>query len=135
MKKMLLVDDNDKYAKILTEYFQKDFNIERAYSGKEGFEKIKEKEFNYYDLVITDITMENQISGIIFIKKIRENGFNGKIIIASTGFNYGIVLYLTPILLGGLKIDYLIPKEPLLKNEIKLYTCTFLPRLEEKISI
>ncbi|GIX43310.1 MAG: response regulator [Leptospiraceae bacterium] len=133
-KHLLLVDDNDKYAKILTEYFQKkSYIIDRAYDGKEALEILQSKDLKYYDIILTDITMESQLAGLTFLKKARQIGYKGKIIIASTGFNYSIAMFLAPLFLNHLKVDYLIPKTSVLKNQIEFYPCKFLANKEKEI--
>ncbi len=133
-KRLLLVDDNDKYAKILSEYFESmGYEIDRAYFGSEALEIIKNKGVNYYSLILTDITMESQLAGLKFLKNARKLGFKGKIIIASTGFNYNVSLMLAPVFLSNLNVDYLIPKTSVLNHNIEFYSCKLFPKKEDKI--
>ncbi len=133
-KKLLLVDDNDKYAQILTEYFaNKNFIIDRAYDAKEGLEMLIKKGIQYYEIILTDITMETQLAGLFFLKKARKSGYKGKIIIASTGFNYSIVVYLAPLFLKQWNVDYLIPKTSVLNKNIKFYPCKFFAKFENEL--
>ncbi|MCS7205430.1 MAG: response regulator [Leptospiraceae bacterium] len=133
-KTILLVDDNDKYAKLIQEYFeQRGYRLERAYSGKDGLNKLQNFDIDYFDMIITDITMESQLAGLNFLKEARKLGFTGKIIIASTGLNYSIVLYLAPIFLNSLKVDYLIPKDSILKKDFKFYENKIFPTQKSKI--
>lgn len=134
-KYLLLVDDNDKYAKKIIEIFKEKFNIHRANNGKEGIELLNKNGINFYDLIITDITMESQLAGINFLKKARKMGYIGKIIIASTGFNYSIALNFAPLLLNSLNVDYLIPKKSLLEKQIQFYRCKFFPKIENNIHL
>ncbi|MFN3604213.1 MAG: response regulator transcription factor [Leptonema sp. (in: bacteria)] len=132
---LLLVDDNDKYAKIIIELFADKYEIHRAKNGKEAIEFLEKNGVNFYSLIITDITMESQLAGLNFLKRARKKGYHGKIIIASTGFNYSIALNLAPLFLNSLKVDYLIPKDSLLKKELLLYPCRFFPKVESQSPI
>lgn len=134
-KHLLLVDDNDKYASKIEEYFSKTYEIHRAHNGKSALDLLEKNGTNFYEIIITDITMESQLAGIYFLKKARKMGFKGRIIIASTGFNYSIALNLAPLLLNSLKVDYLIPKDSILKNQMAFYPCKFFPKVEDSISI
>lgn len=136
VKYLLLVDDNDKYAKILTEYFQKkSFIIDRAYNGKEALNVLQEKGIHFYDVILTDITMESQLAGLTFLKKARQLGYKGKILIASTGFNYTIAMIFAPLFLKHLNVDYLIPKDSVLNQNIEFYRCEFLSQKEKDVIV
>ncbi len=133
-KRLLLVDDNDKYAKILSDYFEsRGYKIDRAYFGNEALEILKNKGVNYYSVILTDITMETQLAGLKFLKNARKLGFKGKIIIASTGFNYNFSLMLAPVFLTNLGVDYLIPKVSVLNHNIEFYSCKLFPKKEDEI--
>jgi len=133
-KNLLLVDDNDKYAKILSDYFlKKNYSIDRAYDGKEALEMLEKNGVDYYDIILTDITMESQLAGLTFLKKARKMGYKGKTIIASTGFNYSIAMIFAPLFLNHLKVDYLIPKTSVLNHQIEFYPCKFLPKKEREV--
>lgn len=133
-KRLLLVDDNDKYAKILADYFSSiGYQVDRAHFGNEALEMIKNKGVNYYSLILTDITMETQLAGLKFLKHARKLGFKGKIIIASTGFNYNVSLMLAPVFLMNLGVDYLIPKTSVLNHNIEFYSCKLFPKKQDKI--
>ncbi len=132
---LLLVDDNDKYAEKIKNYFSKTYEIHRAYNGKSALELLEKNGINFYNLILTDITMESQLAGIHFLKKARKMGYNGKIIIASTGFNYSIALNFAALFLNSLKVDYLIPKNSVLNNEITFYPCKFFPKIQNTVSI
>ena len=120
MQSVLIVDDNDRYANNLKLYFDK-INIpsERAFNAKEGFEIFLSKDFT---AVVSDITMESQISGLLMVRKIYKSGYKGKIIIATTGFDVrGVMLFsqfLLPVYAG---VGWMIPKVPLKKGEVLFY--------------
>jgi CheY-like chemotaxis protein len=118
MKRLLLVDDNDRYAKILDEYFQGlGYTSERAYDGKEGYRLFQERGKDYYAVIVTDITMETQMAGIHMLKRMHKDGYRGTVVVASTGFDFPGATTLTRILFSGIGIDYLIPKTSVLRKD------------------
>lgn len=115
--KILIVDDNDRYANNLKAFFDKR-NIEtvRAYNAKEGWEKFQKGNFH---TVISDITMETQTSGLFLIRDIYKSGYKGNILIATTGFDFPGVMSVSKFLLpsfGG--VGWMIPKVPLKRGEV-----------------
>lgn len=118
MKPLLLVDDNDRYAAILDEYFQGlGYTSERACGGAEGYRLFQERGKGHYAVIVTDITMESQMAGIHMLKKIHKDGYRGTVVVASTGFDFPGATTLSRIMLSGIGIDYLIPKTSLLKKD------------------
>ncbi|MCX7998849.1 MAG: response regulator [Leptospiraceae bacterium] len=119
-EKVLIVDDNDKYAKALEVYFHsKNIETDRARTAQEGYEMFHKKQ---YIAVITDVTMETQTSGLWFARKIYKEGYKGKIIIASTGFDvFGVMFigkYLLPSFAG---VRWMIPKVPLKAGRVEFH--------------
>lgn len=117
---VLIVDDNDKYAKALENYFQSlKIPADRARDAKEGYQMFQEKT---YSAVITDITMETQTSGLWLARRIYKEGYNGKIIIASTGFDVwgvmGLGRYFLPWFAG---VGWMIPKVPLKQGRVEFH--------------
>jgi len=122
MKRLLLVDDNEKYAAILTEYFLNySFQIDRAANAAEGLALYRKNGASYYSVIVTDITMESQLAGIFMIRKIHEEGFRGTSVIASTGFDFPTGIFFSRLLLKGFGVDYLVPKTTVLKKEFLFY--------------
>jgi two-component SAPR family response regulator len=123
METVLIVDDNDKYANNLKTYLDKrNISSERATTASQGYEMFLASQ---YTTIISDITMETQTSGLVFIRKIFKKGFKGKIIIATTGFDVWGVMFLGKYLLpyyGG--VSWMIPKVPLKKGEVLFYPTT-----------
>lgn len=118
--KILIVDDNDNYANNLKIFFdKKNIKTTRAYTAEEGWQIFQKENF---DIIITDITMETQTSGLFLARKIYKSGFKGKIIIATTGFDvFGVMFiskYILPIFAG---VSYMIPKVPLKKGEVLFF--------------
>lgn len=117
---VLIVDDNDKYAIALENYFKK-INIptDRARNAHEGFRMFHQKT---YSAIITDITMETQTSGLWLARKIYKEGYTGKIIITSTGFDVWGVLwlgrYFLPWFAGA---GWMIPKIPLKEGRVEFH--------------
>lgn len=119
MKPLLLVDDNDRYADILTEYFSPmGYAIERARDGAEGYDMFAKRGPDYYRVVVTDITMETQMAGILMLRKMHAAGFPGTVVVASTGFDVPGATTLTRLFLAGIGIDYLVPKTTVLKRDL-----------------
>lgn len=115
--KVLIVDDNNRYAENLEKYFAlKNIETKRAYHAEEGYQMFLKENF---DAVISDITMETQISGLLFVRKIYKDGYKGKIIIATTGFDFPGVMsvsrYILPLYAG---VGWMVPKVPLKKGEV-----------------
>lgn len=110
----LIVDDNDDYtAMILTHLEPLGYRFERARSAHEGLETLRKSSPNRFNLIVTDITMEGQTAGLKLIRQIRQSGYHGVLMVASTGFNTPIVLHLARIFLALWGVDLLLPKEPL----------------------
>ena len=110
----LIVDDNDDYtAMILTHLEPLGYRFERARSASEGLETFSQSGSNRFSLIVTDITMEGQTAGLKLIRQIRRSGYRGVLMVASTGFNIPIVLHLSRIFLALWGVDLLVPKEPL----------------------
>lgn len=119
-EKVLIVDDNDKYAQALEVYFHsKNIQTDRARTAQEGYEMFRQKN---YTTVITDVTMETQTSGLWFARRIYKEGFKGRIIIASTGFDVlGVMFigkYLLPFFAG---VGWMIPKVPLKAGRVEFH--------------
>lgn len=117
MESILIVDDNDRYANNLSNYF-KNLNIPttRAFTASEGYEKYK---LTPYSAIISDITMETQTSGLFFVRKIYTEGYQGKIIIATTGFDFPGVMALGRFILPWFAgVGWMVPKVPLKKGEV-----------------
>lgn len=122
MKNLLIVDDNDKYARILDEYYQKlGYSVDRAVDGEGGYRAVKEKGLDHYQVIVTDITMETQMAGITMLKRLSREGYRGMVVVASTGFDVPLARPLTRIFLGGIGIDYLVPKTTVLSGQLEFY--------------
>ena len=68
METVLIVDDNDRYANNLKTYLDKrNIPSERAFTASQGYEMFLASQ---YTTIISDITMETQTSGLVFIRKI-----------------------------------------------------------------
>ncbi len=123
-EKLLIVDDNQKYKQLIEQlYLNKNYQIDWVKSAQEGKNILKEKGIQYYHAIVTDITMENQTSGLFFAIKLRKQGYNGEITIASTGFDFPIVLAMARRVLGWFGIDFLIPKVSLKKGKPIILAC------------
>lgn len=110
----LIVDDNDDYTKMLLTHLEpKGYQFDRARSASEGLERLRLSGRDHYRLIITDITMEGQTAGMKLIRRMRSLGYDGIIMVASTGFNLPIFLHLLRPFMALWGVDILIPKKPL----------------------
>ncbi|RHX88117.1 response regulator [Leptospira stimsonii] len=131
MKKIvLIVDDNDRYANNLKVWFEKNgFETVRAVDATQGWE-IYSQDKNRFHTIVTDITMETQTSGLWMIRKIHKDGYQGNKIIATTGFDFPGVMFLSSSILPSFAgIGWMVPKVPLKEGNV-----VFLPTsLKKKI--
>ncbi|MBM9579422.1 response regulator [Leptospira sp. 201903070] len=132
MKKIvLIVDDNDRYANNLKVWFEKNgFETVRAVDAAQGWE-IYSQDKNRFHTIVTDITMETQTSGLWMIRRIHKDGYQGNKIIATTGFDFPGVMFLSGSILPSFAgIGWMVPKVPLKEGKV-----IFLPTsLKKKIS-
>lgn len=123
---LLLVDDNDHYASLLTDYFApRGFALERAYSAKQGLERYTTQAPDYYAAVITDITMETRLAGFWLVRQLRKAGYTGTMMIASTAFNEIPIIDLHRAFYLGQGIQFLIPKRELRQGKPLFYPLGF----------
>lgn len=97
MKKVLIVDDSHKWVEYhksaVEEVFKNEFEIDTAFSAKEGVEKLTLSIDSPYDFIFTDMQMEPDFiplyAGEWFIKQIKffNEYKNTKIIIISATSN------------------------------------------------
>ncbi len=121
---LLLVDDNEKYKNlILGIYSSNDYEIIWVKSAALAKQAVQEKGINFFHTIVTDITMETQISGLLFAVGLRKKGFQGKIIIASTGFDFPIIAALAKTILAWFGINEIIPKVSLKQGNPKILVC------------
>ncbi|MCW7465388.1 MULTISPECIES: response regulator [Leptospira] len=119
MKKVLIVDDNDRYANNLKLYLDaKKINSDRAVDAKQGWELFTNS--NDYDMIISDVTMETQTSGLWMMRKIYKSGYKGIMVIASTGFDVSGVMPFSSIFLSWFcGLHWMIPKVPLKQGTVE----------------
>jgi len=127
----LVIDDNKKYARLMREKIGRSgCRIEHMLSSQAGIEHLKNGKVNCYEIIITDITMETQVSGILLTRRIRRMGFKGCLIVYSTGFNSPFVLWISRLFFKLLGADGLIPKDGLLNGRPKLQPISHHPLLK-----
>lgn len=114
---VLLVDDNDRYAAALTTDMEsRGASVVRARNASEGV-SILRKRASEFDGIVTDISMEGQLSGLRVLRAARPNGFSGALSVASTGLDTRIGYLFNWFALGVLfRCDFLIPKRPIKKE-------------------
>ncbi|MDF3821421.1 response regulator [Leptospira sp. 96542] len=113
MKSVLIVDDNDRYANNLIIYFnKKNIKTDRAVDATSGWELFQKN--SKYDIIVSDVTMETQTSGLWMMRKIHKSGYKGVMAIASTGFDvFGVMGFSAWFLPWFCGLDWMIPKVPL----------------------
>lgn len=121
MKKVLIVDDNDRYAINLEAYFkEKNIITDRAIDAKEGWEYFQKN--SDYDMIVSDITMETQTSGLWLVRKIYKTKYKGILAIASTGFDvFGVMGFSAVILPWFCGLHWMIPKIPLKQGVVEWF--------------
>lgn len=105
------MDDNDRYAAAITgDLESRGAHVVRVKSAREGI-RLLEAGSDAFDGLITDITMETQVSGLKVLSTARRLHFEGVTATASTGLDTGIGYLLNRFLLGTVYgCSYLIPK-------------------------
>jgi hypothetical protein len=118
VKRVLIVDDNDKYAINLKNYFDANsIYSDRAIDAKQGFDFFKNNPT--YDMIVSDITMETQTSGLWMMREIYKSGYKGIMAIASTGFDVWGVMWVSKVFLTWFcGLHWMIPKVPLKRGEV-----------------
>ena len=119
MKKVLIVDDNDRYANHLKAYFdQKNIKSDRAYDAKQGWDMFQKSKD--YEMIVSDVTMETQTSGLWMMRKIYQSGYKGVMVIASTGFDvWGVMPFSSYFLTWFCGLHWMIPKVPLKQGTVE----------------
>ena len=116
----LIVDDNMDYVEMLLQHLESArLSFDHAWNAQQGLEMFEELGPGYYTLVVTDITMEGQTAGLKLIRKMRGYGFQGVIIVASTGFNNKFVLKVSRWFMRLWGVDILVPKQPLKEGDFR----------------
>ncbi len=130
-EKALIIDDNRKYTSLMRTRLERlGIEVEHMLSSKTGIEHLQKDDPNRYGIILTDITMETQVSGIFLTRKIRRLGFKGCLVIYSTGFNFPAVLGLSTMFFKILGADALIPKDGLINGKPKLKTISTNQKLD-----
>ncbi len=104
--------------------------VKHVLSSRAGIEHLKIKNPNEYQLIITDITMETQLSGIFLVRRIRRMGFRGGLVIYSTGFNTAFMHLISRPFFRALGADGLISKNSLKNGSPVLKLLSGHPALE-----
>ncbi len=114
IRRVLLVDDNDRYAESL----QRDLEergavVVRVSSAREGLDAL-ENSAQPFDAVVSDISMEGQLAGLKVLRRAKKMGSVRLLACATTGLDTRIGFYFNYLVLGLLyRCDYLIPKRPI----------------------
>lgn len=120
LQRVLLVDDNDRYATALTADLiaRGVTEIVRAVNAREGIQRLRD-EPGAFDGVVSDISMEHQISGLRVLRAARRISDPDILVAcATTGLDSPIAYRINRFILGSLfRCDYLIPKRPIKRDE------------------
>ena len=97
MKKVLIVDDvkgwRDFHFAVLDEIFEGNFEADMAESAEEGYTKLLENAKSPYDIIITDLQMEDsyapKLAGEWLVEQIKSlpQYYKAKVIIVSASYN------------------------------------------------
>jgi len=115
IRRVLLADDNDRYAEALTRDLRKRGAQEviRVFDAASAVEKLR-TEGDTIDTVVTDISMETQVSGLQVLRAARHGHPGRLVVVATTGLDTHLGFLFNRFFLGRLyKCDYLIPKKPI----------------------
>ncbi|MDP8209043.1 MAG: response regulator [Candidatus Electryonea clarkiae] len=117
LNRVLLVDDNDRYVSALTEHLEKSgVEVFRVETARDGVKAILSDGENF-DGIVTDISMEGQLSGLKVLSAAKKSGFSGILTVATTGLDTWFGFFFNRVFFGKLmKCDYLIPKRPIKKS-------------------
>lgn len=112
MKSVLIIDDNKDYYKLIKKIHEdQGHEVFWAHTAREGWETLKAKGMDYFYLIISDITMETPISGLIGVLKFRWKGYRNRLYVVSTGFNPRWNYVLSGFFLHLLGINRIVPKQ------------------------
>ena len=129
--RILIIDDNRRYTSMLRDYFEAaGGTVEHVLSSEAGREYLRKNNPGDLDIIVTDITMETQISGILLVRRMRRLGFRGCLLIYSTGFNFTSVLHLSRLFFGLMGADGLLSKASLAGGKPELWAISRCPMLE-----
>lgn len=111
MRNVLIADNSNFYFSIMSRIYEEhEFQVTRARSAPDAWKLIKEKGLEYYDIIVTEMTIESHLSGIILAMKLKKAGFKNPVYFASKRFNITFTYILSTGLLRMIGIDRLIPK-------------------------
>ncbi|MFK7824038.1 MAG: response regulator [Oligoflexales bacterium] len=77
--KILAVDDDSLVTELIASFLDKEYDVEMANNGDEGFSKFVQ---NNHDIILIDLIMPG-LDGVGLIKKIQKTGMQTSIIIVS----------------------------------------------------
>lgn len=117
-QRLLIVDDKSLYRDRLRDCFgQFGYELFVVATAAEALALIETWGLDFFAVVVSDVSMEYELSGLYLAWQLHRRRFRGRTILASTGFdNYFAVLIAQWILpLHG--VDWLMPKRPLKRRQ------------------
>lgn len=101
MKKILLVDDSALMRRVFSDIINADDRFTIADEAKNGAEALELIKKNQYDAVVLDVNMP-VMDGIELLKRLRDEGIQAKVMMASTATMNGAQITLDALELGAL---------------------------------
>lgn len=111
MQNVLIADNNNYYFSIMSSIYEEhDFHVTRAQSAPDAWRLIKQNGMEYYDIIVTEVTIESHLSGLVLAVKLRNAGFKNPVYFASKRFNITLTYIISTGIFRMLGIERLIPK-------------------------
>ncbi|MBQ0028053.1 MAG: chemotaxis-specific protein-glutamate methyltransferase CheB [Lachnospiraceae bacterium] len=101
MKKILLVDDSALMRRVFSDIINGDDRFSIADEAKNGAEALELLRKNQYDAVVLDVNMP-VMGGIELLRRLRQEGINAKVMMASTATMEGAQVTMDALELGAL---------------------------------
>lgn len=123
MRRVLVVDDNDHYARALSAHARGHGarEVVRARSAAEGIALLG-PECAGFDCVITDISMERELAGLAVIAHANRCGYAGVLATATTALDSWYGFAFNRLVFGLLyRTDFMIPKRPIRREDRVLW--------------
>ncbi|MBN2091275.1 hypothetical protein JW964_16815 [candidate division KSB1 bacterium] len=111
MRNVLIADNNNFYFSIMSSIYQEhEYYVTRARSAPDAWRLIQQNGLEFYDIIVTEITIESHLSGLVLAVKLKKAGFKNPVYFASKRFNITFTYIVSTGLFRMLGIERLIPK-------------------------
>ena len=125
-RRLLLIDDREPYRRISLAWFHaaQHFHCEVVATAAEGLALLAHRGPAYYDMLVSDVSMEYELAGLYATRLWRRLGFTGIGVLSSTGFDNFFGLLAARLCLGPVSaVDWLIPKTSLKLGSPRYVRC------------